>query len=110
MKSVLIGAWLAAALLLAGWAGVEAAPPLAMEDIFALEYAEDPRISPDGRSVAYVRRNMDRMSDRVGGSLWTIDAAGGILAPLAPVIGRQRAHADHADDGGGRSPHADHGE
>lgn len=99
MKSVLIGACLSAALLSAGWTSVEAAPPLTMEDIFSLEYAEDPRISPDGRSVVYVRRSMDRMSDRVVGSLWTIDAGGGRHRPLATGF-ESVSHPRWSPDGG----------
>ena len=34
-------------------------------DIFELEFADDPQISPDGSEVAYVRRSMDIMTDRV---------------------------------------------
>ena len=33
-------------------------------DIFQMEVASDPQISPDGSQVAYVRRAMDIMSDR----------------------------------------------
>jgi dipeptidyl aminopeptidase/acylaminoacyl peptidase len=70
-------------LLFAPAAGLAAAPPLSLEDVFSLEYAEDPRISPDGERVAYVRRTMDRMTDRVRGALWTVDADGGRHRPLA---------------------------
>lgn len=48
-------------------------PPLTAEDILALEYADDPQISPDGRTVVYVRRFFDMTSDRVRGNLWEID-------------------------------------
>jgi hypothetical protein len=33
-------------------------------DIFQMEVVSDPQISPDGSTVAYVRRAMDIMSDR----------------------------------------------
>ena len=33
-------------------------------DIFHLEYAGDPQISPDGSKVVYVRSGMDIMTDR----------------------------------------------
>ena len=33
------------------------------EDVFGLEWASDPQISPDGQRVAYVRKSMDIMSD-----------------------------------------------
>jgi dipeptidyl aminopeptidase/acylaminoacyl peptidase len=46
------------------------------KDIFDLEFANDPRISPDGRSIVYVRSSMDIMSDRARGNLWTINFDG----------------------------------
>lgn len=45
-------------------------------DIFELEYVQDPRISPDGKQVVYVRRSMDIMTDRGRGSLWIVDIEG----------------------------------
>ena len=35
-----------------------------LQDIFELEYAGDPQISPDGHRIVYVRTFMDIMSDR----------------------------------------------
>jgi Tol biopolymer transport system component len=45
-------------------------------DVFQLEYADDPQISPDGRSVAYVRVSADIMSDRFRRSIWMVDETG----------------------------------
>jgi acylaminoacyl-peptidase len=45
-------------------------------DVFELEYATDPQVSPDGRRIAYVRTGMDIMSDRQRGHLWMIDGEG----------------------------------
>jgi len=45
-------------------------------DVFSLEYASDPQISPDGERIVYVRRSADIMSDRFVSSLWLIDADG----------------------------------
>src|SRR5690606_7245387 len=82
-KPALVRACLAALFLAcASTTALAAPPPLAMEDVFSLEYAEDPRISPDGRHIVYVRRAADRIKDRVGGSLWTIDTDGGRHRPL----------------------------
>lgn len=41
-------------------------------DVFGLEFASDPRISPDGKSVVYVRSFMDVMKDAPRSSLWTV--------------------------------------
>lgn len=46
-------------------------------DVFALEYASDPQISPGGGRVAYVRRSGDIMTDRFRSSIWTVSADGG---------------------------------
>jgi dipeptidyl aminopeptidase/acylaminoacyl peptidase len=45
-------------------------------DVFALEYASDPQISPDGSRIAYVRNAMDIMKDGKRRAIWTIDADG----------------------------------
>ncbi|MEX0341349.1 MAG: prolyl oligopeptidase family serine peptidase [Erythrobacter sp.] len=67
-------------------AGVFAAAPISAaqddarfsaEDVFALEYADDPRISPDGRSIIFVRRSNDIMSDQTEGSVWIVSVSGG---------------------------------
>ena len=41
-------------------------------DIFQMEVASDPQISPDGSTVAYVRRSMDIMSDRPVSNIWVV--------------------------------------
>ena len=46
-------------------------------DVFALEYASDPQISPGGNQIVYVRNSMDIMKDRKVSSLWIVDADGG---------------------------------
>lgn len=52
-------------------------------DLFGLEVASDPQISPDGRRIAYVRRSGDIMIDRMRPTIWLIDTATGEQAPLA---------------------------
>lgn len=51
-------------------------------DIFDLEYALDPQISPDGRRVVYLRQSMDIMTDRATTDIWIVDAAGGNHRPV----------------------------
>jgi len=51
-------------------------------DLFGLEVAADPQISPDGRRIAYVRRSGDIMTDRMRNTIWLIDTASGEQAPL----------------------------
>lgn len=50
--------------------------------VFDIEYANDPRISPDGRTIVYARTSMDRMSDRMVGEIWSIDTRSGAHRPL----------------------------
>jgi dipeptidyl aminopeptidase/acylaminoacyl peptidase len=52
-------------------------------DLFGLSIAADPQISPDGRTIVYVRRSGDIMTDRMQSSLWLIDVASGRQSPFA---------------------------
>ncbi|MCG8469625.1 MAG: S9 family peptidase [Gemmatimonadetes bacterium] len=45
-------------------------------DVFGLEYAADPQISPSGEHVAYVRTSMDIMEDRKRSEIWIIGSDG----------------------------------
>jgi acylaminoacyl-peptidase len=54
----------------------------AAADVFNLEYADDPRVSPDGRRVAYVRVSADIMTDRFRRAIWIVDEDGGNHRPL----------------------------
>lgn len=60
-------------------------------DLFDLEQASDPQISPDGKTVAYVRRSGDVMSDRMRPSVWLVDIATGEQRPLAAGPGSHSA-------------------
>lgn len=51
-------------------------------DIFELETASDVQISPDGRTIVYVRTRYDVMTDQPRANLWTIDAKSGAHRPL----------------------------
>src|SRR5690606_37385185 len=51
-------------------------------DVFALEWADAPAVSPDGRSIAYLRRGFDRMADRGRSDLWLLSADGRRHRPL----------------------------
>ena len=54
-------------------------------DVFALQWADNPQISPDGKRIVYQRMGFDIMKDRKRSSLWTIDADGRNQRPLAAV-------------------------
>lgn len=76
-------------------------------DLFGLEWASDPQIAPDGRTVAYVRRSNDVMTDRARSAIWLIDVASGQQTPLVAGAssprwspdGKRLAY-DGAPDGG----------
>src|SRR4051794_3992513 len=56
-------------------------------DLFDLELAGDPQISPDGRTIAYVRRSNDIMTDKARPTIWLVDVATGQQRPLLAGAG-----------------------
>jgi acylaminoacyl-peptidase len=55
---------------------------LTVEDIFNLELASDPQISPDGTRVVYVRQFADIMKDQRRSNLWIVSFDGKDHRPL----------------------------
>src|SRR5213593_2673710 len=51
-------------------------------DMFELETASDPQISPDGSKVVFVRNFNDIMKDKKRSNLWMVDFDGNDLRPL----------------------------
>lgn len=51
-------------------------------DVFDLEWVSDPRISPDGEKIIYVRNYNDVMNDRSYSNLWIINFDGSDNRPL----------------------------
>ncbi|MDC0054921.1 S9 family peptidase [Pseudomonadota bacterium] len=51
-------------------------------DVFNLEWASDPRVSPDGKTIAYIRKSNDIMKDRERSNLWQISVDGTDHRPL----------------------------
>jgi dipeptidyl aminopeptidase/acylaminoacyl peptidase len=62
--------------------GERALPVLTAADVFQIEVAGDPQISPDGARVVYERRWMDAMRDRAVSHLWIVDSDGEGHQPL----------------------------
>ncbi len=52
------------------------------EDIFELEYASAPQVSPDGKWVIYTRRSHDVMTDGTRSNLWISRTDGSLHRPL----------------------------
>lgn len=85
-KSGILACVLAAAATAAIPAGADTdLRPLSSEDIFHIEYATDPRISPDGSRIVYERRSHDIMSDRAVSALWIVSVDGDDHRPLLPT-------------------------
>ena len=65
-------------------------------DVFDLQWAADPEVSPDGRNIAYVRMGYDIKTDRARGSVWLVGVDGKNERPLsgAPTSGSPRWSPD----------------
>ncbi len=81
-KSFFLAVWAMAACLLAQEKAPEKSDRLTASDVFNLQYASDPQISPDGRKIVYVREFSDVMSDKRCSNLWTINFDGSDHRPL----------------------------
>jgi dipeptidyl aminopeptidase/acylaminoacyl peptidase len=79
---------------LAGAAGTAAEParrPIAETDLFRFVWVADPRISPDGRRVAFVRVTVDAKLEGYETALWIVDAdAAGAAAGPRPLTAGPR--------------------
>ena len=69
-------------------------------DVFQLEYASDPQISPDGQHIVYVRSFMDIMKDQRRSNLWILNADGSDHRPLAS--GNRNYHSPRWSPNGDR--------
>ncbi len=65
-------------------------------DVFDLQWAADPQVSPDGRNIAYVRMGYDVKTDRARGTVWLVGVDGKNERPLsgAPTSGSPRWSPD----------------
>ena len=59
------------------------------EDLYALSWVSDPRISPDGRDVAFVVTSVDKESNSCKSAIWTA-AADGSSAPRRFTSGEKK--------------------
>ncbi len=84
------------ALLLAAWsiscradapAAAAASKVFQAQDVFALRWASDPQMRPDGRAVAYLLQSNDIDTDEQLQSLWVMDLASGTPTPLGTKPG-----------------------
>jgi acylaminoacyl-peptidase len=68
--------------VLAQDAAAPASDRFTLRDVFELEWAADPQISPDGQRIVFARSGFDIIKDRRRSSLWMINADGSDLRPL----------------------------
>ncbi len=80
---------LVACVALAAGAAAGAKPTFAPMDLFSLQWASDPQVSPDGTQVAYVRRTLDVKTDSRRGAIWIVDREGASQRPLEGSAGNQ---------------------
>lgn len=83
-KPIMIGAALTAAVISTAFAK----QPISATDLFGIAYAMNPALSPDGKTVAYLKEWMDPKADIYRSQLWLSDFAGK----------SQRAASGEADD------------
>lgn len=69
------------------------------DDLFRLEQAADPQISPDGTQIAYVRQSADIMVDRVRSTIWLVDTGSGKQRPIIAGPGNHSSPRWSADGG-----------
>ena len=61
-------------------------PALKPLDVFDLQWVSDPEISPDGRSIAYVRMSFDIKADQPRGVIWLVGTDGKHARPLSGAV------------------------
>jgi len=74
-------------------AGAAERRPMNVEDVLALESVADPRVSPDGRWVAYVVTTMDFAENQNDSNIWVVATESEDAAPrqLTSYVGRDDA-------------------
>lgn len=71
--------------------------PIEIEDLYKIVYAEDPQISPDGRWVAFVRTQPDKMENGYKRTIWLYPTEGG--DPLQLTRGGKDSNPRWSPDG-----------
>ncbi|WP_163930015.1 S9 family peptidase [Paraferrimonas sp. SM1919] len=66
----------------ASLAAVQQDNTISYQDLFNIEYAANPVVTPDGNNVVYERRSMDIMTDSMRRNLWTVGLDGNNHLPL----------------------------
>src|SRR5271169_1683256 len=67
-------------------------PALMPLDVFDLQWVSDPQVSPDGRSIAYVRMSFDIKTDQPRGVIWLVGTDGKRARPLSGAASSSAPH------------------
>jgi dipeptidyl aminopeptidase/acylaminoacyl peptidase len=73
--------------------------PITETDLMKFRWIADPRISPDGRDIAYVLVTVDENEDRYSSAIWTVATSGD--APPRPLTGGPQDSAPRWSPDGG---------
>ena len=65
--------------------------PIEAEDVLAFAVVDEPRLSPDGETVAYTRKLADAAANAYRSAIWTVPFKGGTPRQLTSGIARDRA-------------------
>lgn len=65
--------------------------PFTAEDVFELEWADGPQVSPDGKQALYIRRSNDIQTDRTVSQVWLVNLDGSAHEPLLADGGAYRS-------------------
>lgn len=71
--------------------------PMSVEDLYKIRNVEEPRISPDGKWIAYVRVDVDKVTNDYKRNIWLIPASGG--EPLQLTRGEKDFQPRWSPDG-----------
>ncbi len=72
--------------------------PITISDLFAIRDVHEPRISPDGKWVAYTVGSINREEDKSEDRVWMVPVTGGEAIPLT-AEGVSSGHARWSPDG-----------
>ena len=63
------------------------------EDLYAMQFVEDPQISPNGKYVAFVKVTIDKLGDKYNRAIWLIDLTDKAPRPRQFTFGAKPDHS-----------------
>ena len=65
--------------------------PIVAEDVLALAIVDEPRLSPDGETVAFTQKTADTLANAYRSAIWAVPFVGGEPRQLTSGVARDRA-------------------